>query len=160
ERAGTVDLGGIRPDDVVDRARERGQVVHGGSSYIRPMTAAGALPHPVTGSRRRAAECARPGASTCAQRRCMPPPPFMSRSLTECQRSRPYCSWLDTQSSDEIADANEISPASTTPATISASLFTLPRPEQSSSSRHSRCVARPVPPPYVATMSDGIVIDR
>src|SRR4051794_1589639 len=44
------------------------------------------------------------------------------------QRLRPYCSWLDTQSSDEMAEASEISPARTTPAMISASLLTLPRP--------------------------------
>ena len=74
-------------------------------------------------------------------------------------RFRPYCSWLDTQSSDEIAAASESSPASTTPAMISASLLTLPLPTQPSSSRHSRCVARPVPPPWVATISDGMVIE-
>ena len=40
-------------------------------------------------------------------------------------RFRPYCSWLDTQSSEEIAEASEISPASTTPAMISASFLHL-----------------------------------
>jgi hypothetical protein len=51
---------------------------------------------------------------------------------------RPYFSWLDTQSDDEIAAASEISPASATPATISASLLTWPLPTQPSISRHSR----------------------
>ena len=37
-------------------------------------------------------------------------------------RFRPYCSWLDTQSEEAIAEANEISPANTAPATISANL--------------------------------------
>jgi hypothetical protein len=41
---------------------------------------------------------------------------------------RPYFSWLETQSELEIADASEISPAKTTPAMISASLLTPPRP--------------------------------
>lgn len=40
----------------------------------------------------------------------------------------PYWSWLETQSSDEMAAASEISPASTVPATISANLLTLPTP--------------------------------
>lgn len=44
--------------------------------------------------------------------------------LVQPQRFLPYCSWLETQSSDEIAAAREISPASTTPAMISASLPT------------------------------------
>ena len=44
------------------------------------------------------------------------------------QRLRPYVSCDDTQSSDEIAAASEISPASATPATISANFCTLPRP--------------------------------
>ena len=46
----------------------------------------------------------------------------------EGYRFRPYCSWLDTQSSEEMAAASEISPASTTPAMISASFWTLPLP--------------------------------
>jgi|GEM_PF-5961539 len=37
-------------------------------------------------------------------------------------RLRPYCSWDDTQSEDEMALANEISPASATAPTISANL--------------------------------------
>ena len=41
---------------------------------------------------------------------------------------RPICSWLETQSSEEMAAAREISPASTVPATISANLLTLPTP--------------------------------
>ena len=41
---------------------------------------------------------------------------------------RPSWSWLDTQSSEAIAEASEISPASTVPATISANLYTLPMP--------------------------------
>lgn len=41
---------------------------------------------------------------------------------------RPYCSWLDTQSDELIADASEISPANTTDATISANLPTVPLP--------------------------------
>ena len=44
------------------------------------------------------------------------------------QRLRPYVSCDETQSSDEMAAASEISPASATPATISASFCTLPRP--------------------------------
>ena len=43
-------------------------------------------------------------------------------------RLRPNFSWLDTQSFDEIAEASETSPASTTPAMISASLWTPPLP--------------------------------
>jgi len=48
---------------------------------------------------------------------------------------------------DEIAAASEISPANATPAMISASLYTLSLPQHPSMSRHSRCVASPVPPP-------------
>ena len=44
-------------------------------------------------------------------------------------RFRPCFSWLDTQSEEEIAAPSEISPASATPATISASRLTLPLPE-------------------------------
>ena len=44
------------------------------------------------------------------------------------QRLRPYVSCDETQSSDEMAAASEISPASATPATISANFCTLPRP--------------------------------
>jgi len=44
------------------------------------------------------------------------------------KRWRPYFSWLDTQSDDEIAAPSETSPASTTPATISPKRFTLPLP--------------------------------
>lgn len=43
-------------------------------------------------------------------------------------RFRPYFSWLDTQSDDEMAAPNEISPARVTPAMISASRLTLPLP--------------------------------
>ena len=43
-------------------------------------------------------------------------------------RFRPYFSWLDTQSDDEMAAASEISPASTTPAMISANFLTFPLP--------------------------------
>jgi hypothetical protein len=43
-------------------------------------------------------------------------------------RFRPYVSCDETQSSEEMAAANEISPASATPATISANFCTLPRP--------------------------------
>lgn len=62
-------------------------------------------------------------------------------------RLRPYCSWLDTQSEEEIAEASDISPARAVAATISANLLTLPLPKQPNSSRHSRCVASPTPPP-------------
>src|SRR5215203_388892 len=72
---------------------------------------------------------------------------------------RPYFSWLETQSLDEIAEASEISPARTTPATISANLLTVPRPTQPSACKHSFCVASPVPPPCVATIKEGIVIE-
>src|ERR1044072_3085999 len=72
---------------------------------------------------------------------------------------RPYCSWLLTQSDDEMADASDSSPARTTPATISANLFTLPRPTHPSICRHSFWVGRPVPPPWVATISEGMVMD-
>ena len=68
-------------------------------------------------------------------------------SVVVPHRFRPYVSWLDTQSEDEIAAASEISPANATPAMISASLYTLSLPQQPNNSRHSRCVARPVPPP-------------
>ena len=44
------------------------------------------------------------------------------------QRFRPYVSCDETQSSEEMAAASEISPASATPATISANFCTLPRP--------------------------------
>jgi hypothetical protein len=44
------------------------------------------------------------------------------------QRFRPYVSCDDTQSSEEMAAASETSPASATPATISANFCTLPRP--------------------------------
>jgi len=40
----------------------------------------------------------------------------------------PNWSWLETQSIEAIAEASEISPASTVPATISANLYTLPMP--------------------------------
>src|ERR1035441_6153336 len=72
-------------------------------------------------------------------------------------RFRPCFSWLETQSAADIAAPSEISPASATPPTISASLLTLPGPWHCRISRHSRCVASPVPPPYVATMSEGMV---
>ena len=58
-----------------------------------------------------------------------------------------------------MAAAREISPASTTPAMISANLRTFPLPTQPSRRRHSSCVPSPVPPPKVATISDGIVIE-
>ena len=38
-------------------------------------------------------------------------------------RLRPYCSWLETQSDEAMADVNEISPANATPAMISANLY-------------------------------------
>ena len=47
--------------------------------------------------------------------------------------------------------ASDISPRRTVAATISASLRTLPAPWHPSISRHSRCVASPVPPPYAAS---------
>ena len=43
-------------------------------------------------------------------------------------RLRPYVSCEETQSSDDIAAPSESSPASATPATISANLCTFPLP--------------------------------
>ena len=48
--------------------------------------------------------------------------------ISALYRFRPYVSCDETQSSDEMAAASEISPASATPATISANFCTLPRP--------------------------------
>jgi hypothetical protein len=73
---------------------------------------------------------------------------------------RPSRSWLHTQSPWITADASEMSPASATAAQISASLSALPEPKQPSSSRHCRWVGSPVPPPQVATISDGRVTDQ
>lgn len=53
---------------------------------------------------------------------------YQSCAVLLDHRLRPYSSWLDTQSEEEMAAPREISPASTAPATISASLLTLPLP--------------------------------
>src|SRR5208283_4948449 len=75
-------------------------------------------------------------------------------------RLRPKRSWLDTQSPERIAEESEMSPASATAAQISASLSALPAPWQPSIARHSLWVASPVPPPTVATIRAGRVIDQ
>ena len=51
----------------------------------------------------------------------------------------------------------ESSPASRVAATISANFGACPAPAQPSISRHSRLVPHCVPPPTVATVSDGSV---
>ena len=70
---------------------------------------------------------------------------------------RPYVSCASTISPLAMAPAMESSPASTVAAAISASFGALPAPAQPIVSRHSRAVPRAVPPPTVATVSDGNV---
>src|ERR1700732_450956 len=72
-------------------------------------------------------------------------------------RLRPYISWADTNSPLASAAPIDSSPASSVAAAISASFGAPPAPAQPSISRHSRAVPRPVPPPTVATVSDGRV---
>ena len=72
-------------------------------------------------------------------------------------RLRPYFSWAATNSPLAIAAAIEISPARSVAATISANLRAHPAPAHPSTSRHSRLVPSAVPPPTVATVSDGSV---
>jgi len=61
---------------------------------------------------------------------------------------------------EHSAAPKEISPARATPVMISESFLALSLPEQPSSSRHSRWVGSPVPPPWLATMSDGMVREK
>jgi hypothetical protein len=56
-----------------------------------------------------------------------------------------------------MAAMREISPASRKAAVISASFGAFPVPTQPSIPRHSRAVPTPVPPPTVATVSEGRV---
>jgi hypothetical protein len=70
------------------------------------------------------------------QTECLERPPirFRMSNLVHCHRNhfhgrlRPSLSWLLTQSPERMALPNDISPASTTPAQISANLFALPLP--------------------------------
>src|SRR5579864_1070410 len=70
---------------------------------------------------------------------------------------RPYISCAATNSPLASAAPIESSPASRVAAAISASFGAPPAPAQPSISRHSRAVPPPVPPPTVATVSDGSV---
>src|ERR1700687_4864225 len=74
-----------------------------------------------------------------------------------CGRLRPYISCALTNSPLASAAPIDSSPASSVAAAISASFGAPPAPAQPSISRHSRAVPWPVPPPTVATVSDGRV---
>src|ERR1019366_308492 len=115
-----------------------------------------ALSSPETWVRvRRGPRAARVPLDSLSSRRikCLPPAKSRPGARLRTRASallylfRPCFSWLETQSEAEIAAPSEISPANATPPTISASRLTLWRPQPCRISRHSRRVARPVPPP-------------